>query len=150
MIAIGVVQSFIDVWFFVTPWTAAHSLPCPSPSPRVCSNSHPLSQWHHPPSHPLIVMIIANTLIVVSMCLILLKYFPLFTRLVLMIQQWVKYSTLLNNLARSSVLVKIAGPRCKSKWPHSSMVHLTTRLVSHLHTQGSPLYCFCLSVLHKV
>ena len=23
-------------------------LPCPSPSPRVCSNSYPLSQWCHP------------------------------------------------------------------------------------------------------
>ena len=23
-------------------------LPCPSPSPRVCSNPCPLSQWHHP------------------------------------------------------------------------------------------------------
>ena len=23
-------------------------LPCPSPSPRVCSNSRPLSQWCHP------------------------------------------------------------------------------------------------------
>ena len=23
-------------------------LPCPSPSPRVCSKSHPLSQWCHP------------------------------------------------------------------------------------------------------
>ena len=23
-------------------------LPCPSPFPRVCSNSCPLSQWHHP------------------------------------------------------------------------------------------------------
>ena len=23
-------------------------LPCPSPSPRVCSNSRPLSQWYHP------------------------------------------------------------------------------------------------------
>ena len=23
-------------------------LPCPSPSPGVCSNSHPLSQWCHP------------------------------------------------------------------------------------------------------
>ena len=23
-------------------------LPCPSPSPRVCSNSSPLSQWRHP------------------------------------------------------------------------------------------------------
>ena len=24
------------------------SLPCPSPSPRACSNSRPLSQWCHP------------------------------------------------------------------------------------------------------
>ena len=23
-------------------------LPCPSPSPRLCSNSYPLSQWYHP------------------------------------------------------------------------------------------------------
>ena len=23
-------------------------LPCPSPSPRVCSNSYPLSRWRHP------------------------------------------------------------------------------------------------------
>ena len=27
--------------------------PCPSPSPRACSNSCPLSRWCHPPSHPL-------------------------------------------------------------------------------------------------
>ena len=25
--------------------------PCPSPSPRVHSDSHPLSRWCHPPSH---------------------------------------------------------------------------------------------------
>ena len=27
-------------------------LPCPSPSPRVCSNSRPLSQWCHPTVSP--------------------------------------------------------------------------------------------------
>ena len=27
--------------------------PCPSPTPRVHSDSHPLSQWCHPVSHPL-------------------------------------------------------------------------------------------------
>ena len=27
-------------------------LPCPSLSPRVCSNSCPLNWWCHPPSHP--------------------------------------------------------------------------------------------------
>ena len=32
----------------LTPWTAAHRLPFPSPTPRVCSNSCPLSWWCHP------------------------------------------------------------------------------------------------------
>ena len=36
------------IWLFMTPWTVAHRLPCPSPSPRVCSNSCPLSQWCYP------------------------------------------------------------------------------------------------------
>ena len=40
-----VVQLLSCVLLFVTPWTAAHRLPCPSPSPRVCSNSCPLSRW---------------------------------------------------------------------------------------------------------
>ena len=31
----------------VTPWIAA-SLPCPSLSPQLCSNSGPLNQWCHP------------------------------------------------------------------------------------------------------
>ena len=30
------------------PWTAAVRLPCPSLSPRGCSNSCPLSSWCHP------------------------------------------------------------------------------------------------------
>ena len=31
------------------PHSIKHArLPCPSPTPRVCSNSYPLSQWHHP------------------------------------------------------------------------------------------------------
>ena len=36
------------VHLFATPWTAAHRLACPSPSPKVCSNSCPLSPWYHP------------------------------------------------------------------------------------------------------
>ena len=33
-----------------TPWTAAHqvSAPCPSPTPRAYSNSCPLCRWCHP------------------------------------------------------------------------------------------------------
>ena len=29
-------------------------LPCPSPPPRACSNSYPLSRWCHPTPHPLL------------------------------------------------------------------------------------------------
>ena len=43
-----VVQSLSHVWLF-WPRELQHSrLPCPSPSPGVCSNSCPLSQWCHP------------------------------------------------------------------------------------------------------
>ena len=41
-----VLQLLSHVQLFVTPWTTG--LPCPSPSPRVCSNSCPLSQWCYP------------------------------------------------------------------------------------------------------
>ena len=44
----NLVQSLSHVQHFVTPWTAAHRLPCPSPSPGVCSNSCILNQWCHP------------------------------------------------------------------------------------------------------
>ena len=36
------------VQLFGTSWTAARSLPSPSLSPGVYTNSHPLSQWCHP------------------------------------------------------------------------------------------------------
>ena len=41
-------QSLSCVQLFATPWTAAARLPCPSPTPRVYSNSCPLSWWCHP------------------------------------------------------------------------------------------------------
>ena len=43
-----VVQSLSHVQHFVTPWTVTPSLPNPSLSPRVCSNSCSLSWWCHP------------------------------------------------------------------------------------------------------
>ena len=42
-----VVQSLSPVWLFATQLQHGR-LPCPSPSPRVCSNPCPLSQWCHP------------------------------------------------------------------------------------------------------
>ena len=54
-----VVQSLRGFQLFVT-WTAALQPPCPSPSPRVCSNSCPLSWWCHstisPSCHPLLLL----------------------------------------------------------------------------------------------
>ena len=45
---ISSVQTISHVWLFVTAWTAAARPPCPSPTPRVYTNSCPLSQWCHP------------------------------------------------------------------------------------------------------
>ena len=39
---------FSRLWLFVTPWTAAARLPCPSPTPGAYSKSCPSSQWCHP------------------------------------------------------------------------------------------------------
>ena len=52
------VQSLSCVQLFAIPWTAACQASCPSLSPRVCSDSCPLSQWCHPTisasvTHPL-------------------------------------------------------------------------------------------------
>ena len=42
-------QSLSHVQFFLWPHGLQHTrLPCPSPTPRACSNSCPLSLWCHP------------------------------------------------------------------------------------------------------
>ena len=45
---ISSVQSFSCVWLFATPWLQHTRPPCPSPTPRVYSDSYPLSWWCHP------------------------------------------------------------------------------------------------------
>ena len=47
------VQSLSRIRLFASPWPQHTMPPCPSPTPRVYSNSSPLSQWCHQPSHPL-------------------------------------------------------------------------------------------------
>ena len=49
------------VWLFVTPRTADPRLPCPSPSPGVCSNSSARSQWRH--------LTISSSILPFSFCL---------------------------------------------------------------------------------
>ena len=47
-----VVQSVSCIQLFVTHGLQHARLPCPSPSPRVCSNPCPLNLWCHPMFHP--------------------------------------------------------------------------------------------------
>ena len=42
------IQLLSHVRYFVTHELQNARLPCPSPTPRACSNSRPLSQWCHP------------------------------------------------------------------------------------------------------
>ena len=42
------VQLLSHVRLFATPWIAARQPPCPSPSPRVHSDSRPSTPWCHP------------------------------------------------------------------------------------------------------
>ena len=44
----SLVQSLSHVWLFVTHGLQHIRLPCPSPTPRTCSNSCLLSEWCHP------------------------------------------------------------------------------------------------------
>ena len=46
--ALSSVQSLSSVRLFATHGLQQARLPCPSPAPRACSNSCPLSQWCHP------------------------------------------------------------------------------------------------------
>ena len=48
------VRSLSRVQLFATPWTAACQASLSITHSGVCSNSHPLSQWCHQPSHPLL------------------------------------------------------------------------------------------------
>ena len=42
------VQSLSHIWLFAPHGLQHARLPCPSSTPRVCSNSYPSSQWCHP------------------------------------------------------------------------------------------------------
>ena len=48
-VVVAVVHLLSRVQCSATPWTSATRLPCPSPSPEVCSSSCPLSGRCHPP-----------------------------------------------------------------------------------------------------
>ena len=46
------VQSLSHAQLFATPWLQHIRLPCPSSTPRACSNSYPLSHLPHPGNEP--------------------------------------------------------------------------------------------------
>ena len=47
LMVVVIVQSLSHVWLFATPWLQHVRPPCPSVSPRVCSNPCPLSRCCH-------------------------------------------------------------------------------------------------------
>ena len=58
-VGVVVVQFLSHVRLFATHGLQHTRLPCPSPSPSVCSNSCPLSQWCHPTissHHPFLLL----------------------------------------------------------------------------------------------
>ena len=59
-LVISSIQSLSRVWLFATPWIAAHQPPCPSPTPRVHSDSRPSSRWCHP--------VISSSVVPLSSC----------------------------------------------------------------------------------
>ena len=61
LISSSSVQSLSRVWLFATPWTAACQASLSITTPRVYSNSCPLSQWCHPT--------ISSSIILFSSCL---------------------------------------------------------------------------------
>ena len=46
--SISSVQCLSHVWLFATMDYSTPGFPCPSPTPRACSNSCPSCQWCHP------------------------------------------------------------------------------------------------------
>ena len=61
LLFIVVVQLPRHVWLFSTPWTAAHRLACPSPSPGVCPSSCPLNRWCHPTISSSVALLVTLT-----------------------------------------------------------------------------------------
>ena len=41
-------QCLSCIWLLVSPWLQHARPPCPSPTPRACSNSWPSCRWCHP------------------------------------------------------------------------------------------------------
>ena len=89
-----VVQCLSLVQLFVTPWTAAARLPCPSPSPTACSNPCPL-----------MMVMPSNHLILCCFLLLLPSIFPsikvLFNESALHIR-WLKYWSFSFNISPSN------------------------------------------------
>ena len=57
-----VVQLLCHVQLFAAPWTAALQASCPSPSPRACPNSCPLSRWCHPTILSSVILLLQSSI----------------------------------------------------------------------------------------
>ena len=98
------VQLLSHVRLFVTPWIAACQAHCPSPAPRIYSNSCPLSQWCH--------LAISSSVIPFSSCLQSLSASGSFTRS----QQFTWGGQSIGVSALASVLPKYIQDWSPLKW----------------------------------
>ena len=88
------VQSLSHVQLFATPWIAYARPPCPSPIPRVHSDSCPSSQWCHPA--------ISSSVIPFSSCPQSLPASEIFVNESTLLMRWPKYWSFSFNISPSN------------------------------------------------
>ena len=114
----------------MSPWTAAARLPCPSPSPRACSNPCPL-----------MMVMPSNHLILCRFLLLLPSIFPkvLFSELALRIR-WLKYWSFSFNISPSNEYSGLISFR--TDWFYLLAVQgILKSLLQHHRLKVSNLWC---------
>ena len=108
-------------------------LPCPLPSPSVCSNSCPLSQWCHPTNH----------LILCCLLLLLPSIFPsirVFSKELALYIRWPKYWSFSIGPSNSHFLVIILTWALSTIWYNRSLP--TLGVISSLDLQNITSFWF--------
>ena len=115
MCFIVAVQLLSHVQLFVTPWAAAHQAPCPPLPPKVCLNSHPLSQWCY--------LTISSSAIPFSFCLQSSQHQGFFSNELALHIKWSRYWSFSFSISPSN--------------EYSGMISLRTDWLDLLAVQGT-------------
>ena len=118
------------MWLFTTHELQHASLPCPSLSPRVCSNSCPLSQWYHSTISPSFAPFSSSV-------------FPsirVFCSELALCIRWLKYSSFSFSISPSKEYLALISFRID--WFHLLAVQGTLKiLLQHHNWKLSILWC---------